>query len=371
MRILILSDYFSTWNIGGASRVLASQLKVLENDSDFNVKLLSGYPGDSSKENHAFNWVHFCYKRNGYLGNLWASLRAMAREENFDILHIHQPLIGLLAHLSMPKDCVRLYHFHSFWEDEKLIHAGASLPKRWLSHFKGCLESWVLSKMDHFVVLSDYSKQRLLKRFPDAVVTQIPGSVNFRSEEVRRSVDSDDLKLLSVRRLEPRMGLDLLIQAIAKLKAEGVKVYLNIVGRGREREALEKLIERLGLGDQVKLLGRLSESELEEQMRTHHGMVLPTRELEGFGMSVIEAFEAGLPVLATKVAALSEFEKHKGAFYGIETPEIEAIAKGIRNVRGDWEKIEERTKACRQVAETYYSHEIMREKLIGLYRDLT
>jgi glycosyltransferase involved in cell wall biosynthesis len=137
-----------------------------------------------------------------------------------------------------------------------------------------------------------------------------------------------------------------------------------------EREALQKLIENLGLGDQVKLLGRLSEQDLETQMKSHHGMVLPTKSLEGFGMSVIEAFEAGLPVLATKVAALTEFEKHDGAFYAIAEPEVEEIAEGIKHVCDPWKKVEERTKACRQVAETYYSHEIMRQKLIGLYRDL-
>lgn len=370
MKILFLSDYYSTWNIGGASRVLSTQLEVLKKNSEFSFKLLSGYPGIPGKENYSHDWIHFEYKQNGYLSNLWVTLKILARREKIDILHIHQPLIGLLAHLSMPKDCVRLYHFHSFWEDEKLIHAGSSLPRKILSHFKGWLEGWVLSRMDHFIVLSDYSKQKLLNRVPQAKVTKIPGSVSLRPLEGHRSVDSEDLKLLSVRRLEPRMGLDLLIQAIARLKQEGVRVCLNIVGRGREREALEKLIQSLNISDQVKLMGRLSEADLAEQMRTHHGMVLPTRELEGFGMSVIEAFEAGLPVLATKVAALKEFEKHEGAFYAIEKPEVDAIVAAIRAVSGEWRKIEERTKACRQVAETYYSHEIMREKLIGLYREL-
>ena len=370
MRVLFLSDYFSTWNIGGASRVLASQLEVLEHDENYQVVLVSGYPGDQNKETYSFPWIHFIYKGASFLPNLWMTLKMLAKQERFDLLHIHQPLIGLLVHKTMPSNCIRLYHFHSFWEDEKRVHAGTSLPKRMLSYFKGSIERYTLNKMDHFIVLSEFSKLKLLSAIPGANVTVIPGSVKIKGMKEERSVKSTILSLISVRRLEPRMGLDLLIHAVAQLKKEGELVRLSIVGEGREKKFLQNLINQNDLGHEVKLMGRLDQKDLDRDMKQHHGMVIPTKSLEGFGMSVIEAFAAGLPVLATRVGALAEFEKHEGAFYSIQNPEVIDLLEGIRSVKEDWFEIEERTKTCRHVAETYYSHTKMHQNLTELYQKL-
>ena len=79
-------------------------------------------------------------------------------------------MIGLIAHLLMPKEIPRLYHFHSFWKEEKDMHAGGQTLKRLLNEFKGGLENWVLSKMKHFIVLSEFSKNKLLKTLPEAII---------------------------------------------------------------------------------------------------------------------------------------------------------------------------------------------------------
>lgn len=370
MKILFFSDYYSTWNIGGGSRVLSTQLEVCEASPEIEYSLISGYPGLEEKEHTHFNWIKYPYKQAGFLFNLWFATKSYSNENKVDILHIHQPLIGLIAHLLMPKEIPRLYHFHSFWKEEKDMHAGGQTLKRLLNEFKGGLENWVLSKMKHFIVLSEFSKNKLLKTLPEAKISVIPGSIRISKDEPLRQLSNDSLRLLSVRRLEPRMGLDLLIKAVAELKDKKIDVQLDIVGEGRERSNLESLIKELNLETQVHLLGRLSEKDLETQLLTHHGMVVPTRSLEGFGMTVIEAFERGMPVLATKVGGLKEFEKHLGAFYSVEEPEVKDLVDGILSVKEPWFRVDERTKACRSVAKNYYSHSKMGEQLTDLYREL-
>jgi len=346
-------------------------MEVLKEQSNFEFSLISGYPGEPEKEHVDFEWIHYSYKGEGFLANLYCAIRLLRDRDKIDILHIHQPLIGFLAHVLMPSATVRLYHFHSFWEEEKKMHSGGRLTGRWVNRFKGLIEKFVLTRMHHFIVLSEFSKVNLQRLLPEAKISIISGSVEIKTRGGLRKPCKKTLKLLSVRRLEPRMGLDVLIEAMAKLRDSEIELHLNIVGQGREFEHLEQMIDSLDLKPRVKLLGRLSQAELDEQLQQHHGMVIPSRSLEGFGMSVIEAFEAGLPVLATRVGALKEFEKHEGAFYAIAEPNVDATAQAIASVIQPWQDVEARTKACRQVAETYYSHATMAKKLTQLYRELS
>jgi glycosyltransferase involved in cell wall biosynthesis len=112
-------------------------------------------------------------------------------------------------------------------------------------------------------------------------------------------VSADAPVLLCVCRLEPQKGVDVAIRALPRI-AEGTLVVL---GEGRGRARLEALARELGVAERVHLPGRVP--DVAAWLRRASLLVHPVR-WEGFGLAVLEAMLAGLPVVATRVSALPE-----------------------------------------------------------------
>jgi glycosyltransferase involved in cell wall biosynthesis len=113
-------------------------------------------------------------------------------------------------------------------------------------------------------------------------------------------VPADARVLLAVSRLTPQKGVDLAVQALASLPEDTVLVVL---GDGPERATLERLSRELGVNRRVFLLGRVP--DVAAWLRRASVFVHPAR-WEGFGLAVLEAMLAGLPVVATDVSSLPE-----------------------------------------------------------------
>ncbi len=112
--------------------------------------------------------------------------------------------------------------------------------------------------------------------------------------------------LFTLRRLVPRMGLDRLLRAVRILADEQHAFNVVIGGEGLLRPELEALARELRISDKVRFIGRVPESLLPLTYGACDCFVLPTAELECFGLIAVEAFSAGRPVLATPVGALPE-----------------------------------------------------------------
>jgi glycosyltransferase involved in cell wall biosynthesis len=106
--------------------------------------------------------------------------------------------------------------------------------------------------------------------------------------------------LLSTSRLVPQKGVDDAVRALPELPGDTVLVVL---GEGPERPALERLARDLCVEGRVFLPGRVP--DVAAWLRRASVYVHPAR-WEGFGLGVLEAMLAGLPVVATKVSSLPE-----------------------------------------------------------------
>lgn len=106
--------------------------------------------------------------------------------------------------------------------------------------------------------------------------------------------------VLSTSRLAVQKGIDEAVRALAQLPEDTVLVVL---GEGPERRALEELARDLGVQRRVFLLGRVP--DVAAWLRRATVYVQPAR-WEGFGLGVLEAMHAALPVVATRVSSLPE-----------------------------------------------------------------
>ena len=163
--------------------------------------------------------------------------------------------------------------------------------------------------------------------------------------------------LLTVRNLEARMGLDALLRAVAILRLRVPEVLLVIGGDGSRRAELEALTASLGLERHTRFVGWVPEEALADHYRAADVFVLPTRELEGFGLVTIEALACGTPVLGTPVGATPELlaPLDPGLLFRDATPE--AMADGLEQFLAgkgrDPAAAGRLRQACRRHAEKY------------------
>jgi glycosyltransferase involved in cell wall biosynthesis len=136
--------------------------------------------------------------------------------------------------------------------------------------------------------------------------------------------------LFTLRRLVPRMGLDRLLDASQRLLGEGLKFHLMIGGSGSLRDALKRHTDKLGLSNSVTFMGRMEDRYLPLAYAACDAFVLPTAELECFGLIALEALSAGRPVLATPVGAIPEIIRQFEPSWLARSAEVEGIADLLR-----------------------------------------
>lgn len=133
--------------------------------------------------------------------------------------------------------------------------------------------------------------------------------------------------LLSVGHLVERKGHDLVIRALLGLPG----VSLLVAGEGEERPALERLARRLGLGDRVRLLGRVGAADLPSLYAAADALVLASSR-EGWANVLLEAMACGTPVVATPVWGTPEVVAHPAAGLLTRERSAEAIAAAARTL---------------------------------------
>jgi len=153
-----------------------------------------------------------------------------------------------------------------------------------------------------WLVLTDWMASQLQSRgvSPERVVT-VPAAVLEVPKPAPRS-QRRATTLLTVGRLIPRKGQDVVIEAIALLGEREPALHYLVVGDGPDRDRLLGLVEAHGLQDRVRLTGWLEEDELEKIWQQADLFVMPAREerggdTEGYGLVFLEAGARGLPVV--------------------------------------------------------------------------
>jgi glycosyltransferase involved in cell wall biosynthesis len=173
-------------------------------------------------------------------------------------------------------------------------------------------------------------------------------------------VPSEARVLLSVARLTKQKGIDVAIRALPLLPAGTVLVVL---GEGPERAALEALAQELGVADRVHLLGRVP--DVSAWLRRAAVLVHPAR-WEGFGLGVLEAMLAGLPVVASRVSSLPELVSDGETGVLVQPDDPSALAAGISSA------LEQPGlgSAGRERAKREFSVARMADSTVALYRAL-
>jgi glycosyltransferase involved in cell wall biosynthesis len=180
---------------------------------------------------------------------------------------------------------------------------------------KRALERFVYRRAAAIVVLSSRFSRVLVEEYgvdPARVHVITPGVDLVRFQPGDRGAARQELNLspdsfvvAAARRLVPRMGLDVLIRAWAEIDPSCDAVLL-VAGTGPEAERLRELAMELRLEERVRFLGEVPESLLVTLYQAADLTVVPSRELEGFGLVVLESWACATPVIGSDVGGLGE-----------------------------------------------------------------
>jgi len=178
-----------------------------------------------------------------------------------------------------------------------------------------------------------------------ARIELIPDAVEPRSlepargaREVRRSLglESGRLALLSLASLDRRKGLDVLLEALARLRERRADPLpaLWIAGSGPEEGPLRQLVADLRLGESVDFLGRREDAP--DLLGACDVFVLPSRR-EGMGVAALEAMAVGKPVVASRVGGLAHAVESEGTGLLVPPEDPGALAAALERVLDDAE----------------------------------
>jgi len=322
MRWLLASDRAAAEPLGGMTVVLTETGRRLA-DAGEEVHWITGRLNDSLPVEGSWRDLHVhSFPFDGRLGaQALRRARCAIRQRTERLLEegdveasiVHQPVAGLAAGpLLKQKEVSSCYFFHSPWGEEFRLAAGR---RRILAaagaRVRRFLESRALAFFDRVAVLSESMAEWLRREHPNApqpfMVTPGVDLERFRPVDdlvqTRQALGWPDEGpvLLSVRRLVPRTGVDLLLEAFSQVVSHHPTAKLLMGGRGRLRAALEQYTYELGISDRVCFLGYLSDEQLPLALAAADIVVIPTRALEGLGLVTLEALAAGTPVVATPV----------------------------------------------------------------------
>jgi glycosyltransferase involved in cell wall biosynthesis len=262
-------------------------------------------------------------------------------------------------------------HFHGPWADESTVGRG---QRGAVVATKRALERIVYRRAEAVVALSAHFGQVAVERYgvdPSRVAVVPPGVdlARFRlgdrtAARTRFAVCDRSLVAVSVRRLDARMGLDVLVEAWGKVQSARPDAVLLIAGEGRERDRLEAARDRLNDPSGVRLLGAVTDDELTALYQAADVSVVPSRALEGFGLVTLESLACGTPPVVTDVGGLPDGVRGLDPSLVVPAEDAEALAGRILTAAAG---AAPSRAACRAHAQTFAWNEVARRH-VEIYR---
>jgi len=388
LNILFVSDVSIAEIIGGAERVLFEQSTILQKRGH-NVHILTRkLPEHRSGHEiiHSVNeWRYNVDQSNAcsfFISTLLNSKRLFESLQNqyfFDVINFHQPFSAFAVIRSPDSHKIKkIYTCHSLSFEEyqsrnpKPNGVARRIPyllNTWARRF---IEKRVLNKSDRIVVLSQFTEEKLQRVYevPSGKITIIPGGVDLErfypaidKTEMRQhlNISQEKMILFTVRNLVSRMGLEGLIYAVKEVVKTVPDICLVVGGEGPLKNDLISLTQKLGMENNVKFVGFIPEVALPDYYRMADIFILPTVELEGFGLVTLEALACGTPVLGTPVGGTLEILSKLNSKYLFRDTKPESMAeliiKTCQEFKNNPELRQDISSQCRLFVEENYSWE--------------
>ncbi|MBO0437906.1 glycosyltransferase family 4 protein [Vagococcus fluvialis] len=251
------------------------------------------------------NYIDLPFERNPFKVNNLKSLfmlKKIIKKEEFDIIHCHTPVGGVIARLAAKgqSNAKIIYTAHGFH-----FFKGAPL-KNWMLFYP--VEKYLSKFTDVLITMNTEDFELVNDKFHPQKSILIPGvGVNLEKFNNKGDVNKSILRqknnllenkfiLIYVGELSDRKNQKQLIEVGNLLKNKIKNLKILIVGMGSRREELEKIVKEYGLTEIVEFLGYRSDIS---ELMTLSDIVVSTSKQEGLPVNLLEGLAVGKPIIAT------------------------------------------------------------------------
>ncbi|MCA1587565.1 MAG: glycosyltransferase family 4 protein [Chloroflexi bacterium] len=302
---------------------------------------------------------------NGSVGRVTLGLRFkhQARElleaHRFDLLHFHEPFVPFLSPTILDQsDTVNVATFHAF---------GGFSPSYWIG---SKVTRHLAAKLHGRIAVSGAAMHFSNRYFPGEYRI-IPNGVEldrFTGAQPFEELRDGTLNILFVGRLEERKGLSHLIKAYHRLRKRHVDARLIVVGAGRKLREYRRFVGLRGIRD-VEFVGRVSDEEKVRYFASADIFVAPNTGQESFGIVLLEAMAAGVPIVASDIHGFKRVVERNVQGLLVEPKNPRALAAALYRLANDPELRHEMGEAGR-VRAPEYSWERVTDRIVDFYYEV-
>jgi len=252
--------------------------------------------------------------------------KELARQ-HFDIIHLHEPLVPVLPMQFMRfSNAPKVGTFHTARENgSRLYNFNHRLLRRW-------------SRMLDGRIAVSAAAASLVSRYFPGDYEVIPNGIDLGRFSTRvlppPGLESLQPYVLFVGRFEERKGLPVLLEAFRTVQARHPEMRLVVVGHGSRRQQYEQYAEDLNVHG-VHFAGYVPDESLPAYYQHAAAFCAPNTGNESFGMVLIEAMAAGVPVVASRIDGFREVVRD--GEHGLLVPPLDAraLAEALCRVLSD------------------------------------
>jgi len=313
--------------------------------------------GEKLKKHEKYNGINI-YRISSFGTRLYPMAPGVLKKiRGYDIVHIHG--LGFFCDiLSMTKA------FHGkrliISTHGGIFHTNKSSPAKKLYFSIWC--RLMMKNFDRIVAVSR-NDEKLFSRISKNVVF-IPNGVEMKTySKIKRKPEKNTL--LFIGRLSPNKRIDRLVELVHLLKKDvpGIKLYVAGSQWRNEQKKLDALVAEKNLGKNVVFTGEISENE-KLSLLSKAEFFVSASEYEGFGISVIEAMAAGLPVIANDIESFRNFIRNGENGFLINYSEPEKVKNLVMKIKD--RDLSAVSGKAREEAKKYDWAEIVK-KMTGVY----
>ncbi|MDQ3065160.1 MAG: glycosyltransferase family 4 protein [bacterium] len=266
------------------------------------------------------------------------SLEKMLAEENFDVIHVHEPEVPIIgSQIASRANCPIIATFHA-------THPENTVGKT-IELFRIPYARSIFKNIAAMTAVSE-SAAKFVRDWSGQKITIVPNYIDIHTYRQGPKVKRNENSILYIGRLEKRKGVKYLLYAFAALAARDKKVRLIIAGDGSERNKLEEWVEENNV-PRVRFLGNVTEAKKVSLLKTAGMFCSPAIYGESFGVVLLEAMAAGAPTVAGDNQGYACVMKGRGTLSLVNPKDTDDFSRRlelflrddeIRNTWLDWAK---------------------------------
>jgi len=339
LKVAFVYDAIYPWVKGGAEkRIYEIGKRLAERGDEVHLFGVKWWEGENIIEYEGMTLHGVCAARELYINGKRSISEALIfsvklfkplLKEKFDVIDVSVfPYFSCFTvrTVSVLRKTPAFFTWHEVWDDYWYEYMGRR------GFFGKIIERIVAKISSENIAVSEWTKKQLISIGTDPEKIQVvPNGINLQKitgiKPANKTCD-----IIFAGRLIKEKNIDVLLNAVARLKANLPQLKCCIIGDGPEKDRLLKLSRELEIAGNVEFAGFLEYDALIARIKSSRVFVLPSSR-EGFGIIVIEAFACGVPVITVseKRNAAQDLidEGVNGFVVELDSDQIDSVLKKI------------------------------------------